>query len=184
MKKVFALICIVMLSANTNASDEKIVKSKISKVTVYSQGAQVFRKSTYSVNKGVTQVVIEGVSPRIDANSLQIKASGKVIILDSKYSLFYPEPSKTPIEGLPLKIRKGIISLEDSISNVNYEILTYQDEIDVLTATKNILANNGAIRGQGKVNDSIQLLKEAINYYTVKMMEINKKLQVLNRNKS
>ncbi|MBL4862549.1 MAG: DUF4139 domain-containing protein, partial [Crocinitomicaceae bacterium] len=51
-------------------------------------------------------------------------------------------------------------------------------------ATKNILANNGAIRGQGKVNDSIQLLKEAIDYYTLKMMEVNKKLQGLNRKKA
>jgi len=184
MKKVLALIGIVLLSANAHAEDEKIVKSSISKVTVYSQGAQIFRKSSYSVGKGVTKVVIEGVSPRIDANSLQVKATGNVIILDSKYSLFYPQPSANKIEGLPLKIRKGIASLEDSIKNVNYSIQTYQDDIDVLVATKNILSNNGAIRGQGKVNDSIQLLKEAINYYTDKMMEINKKLQTLNRKKN
>ena len=50
-------------------------------------------------------------------------------------------------------------------------IIPLQDDIDVLTATKNILANNGAIRGQGKVNDSIALLKEAIDYYSLKFVE-------------
>jgi uncharacterized protein (TIGR02231 family) len=183
MKKLLGLICVLLLATNADASDEKIVKSKISKVTVYSQGAQIYRRASYNVGKGVTEVVIEGVSPRIDANSLQVKATGNVIILDSKYSLFYPQPEPVQLEGLPLKIRKKISLLEDSITNINYEIQTYQDEIDVLVATKNILKNNGAIRGQGKVNDSIQLLQTAIEYYTVKMMEINKKLQSLNRKK-
>ena len=183
MKKLLTLICIILVTANANAIDDKIVKSKISKVTVFSQGAQVYRHASYSVSKGVTQVIIEGISPRIDANSLQVLANGKVIILDSNYSLYYPEPEKVKLEGLPLKIRRNIGLVEDSILGMDYEILTYQDEIDVLVATKNILANNGAIRGQGKVNDSIQLLQHAIDYYTVKMMEINKKLQVLNRKK-
>lgn len=184
MKKILALICIALVTFNSHASDEKIVKSNIQKVTVYSQGAQIFRRANYNVSKGVTEVVIEGVSPRIDAKSLQVKATGNVIILDSKYSLHYPEPSETKLEGLPLKIRRKILLVEDSLQNINYEIQTYQDEIDVLVATKQILTNNGAIRGQGKVNDSIQLLKEAINYYTVKMMEINKRLQSLNKKKN
>jgi uncharacterized protein (TIGR02231 family) len=183
MKKLIALICIVLVTASANATDDKIVKSTISKVTVFSQGAQVYRSANYNVSQGVTQIIIEGVSPKIDANSLQVNASGNVIILDSKYSLFYPEPAKVELGGLPLKIRKSIGYLEDSIQKMDYEILTYQDEIDVLVATKNILANNGAIRGQGKVNDSIQLLQQAIDYYTFKMMEINNKLQVLNLKK-
>lgn len=168
----------------SNANDEKIVKSKMTTVTVYSQGAQVFRTASYSINKGVTEVIIEGISPRIDAKSLQVKATGNAIILDSKYSLYYPNPEETPLEGLPLKIRKNIDILNDSIAEINYTIQSIQDEIDVMNATKNILANNGAIRGQGKVNDSIQLLKEAVDYYSVKMMEINKKLLTLNRKKN
>ena len=184
MKKAISLFCIVLLSASVHAQDEKIVSSKIKNVTVYSQGAQIFRQSTYNVSKGVTKVVIEGVSSQLDANSLQVQATGNAIILDSKYSLFYPEPEANPQSGLPLKIRRQIVSLEDSLLNINYDIQTFQDDLDVLAATKNILSNNGAIRGQGKVNDSIQLLKEAINYYSDKMMEINKKMQKLNRSKN
>ena len=58
----------------------------------------------------------------------------------------------------------AISLLEDSIAITNYTLRELQDEIDVYTATKSILANNGAIRGQGKVNDSIGLLKHAIEY--------------------
>ena len=169
---------------NVHATEEEIVKSSISKVTVYSQGAQVYRTASYSIGKGVTEVIIEGVSPYIDANSLQVNATGSVVILDSKYSTFYPSPNTTPLEGLPLKIRNSIKFLEDSIKTISYDIQEFQDEIDVLVATKNILANNGAMRGQGKVNDSINLLKQALEYYSVKMLEINKKIQKLTRSRS
>ncbi|MCH2224057.1 MAG: DUF4139 domain-containing protein [Crocinitomicaceae bacterium] len=181
MKKLISLICFLTIVIGVKAEDEKVVSSSISKVTVFSQGAQIYRTASYSIGKGLTQVVIEGVSPKIDAKSLQVKATGNVIILDSKYNLFYPKPVETPLQGIPLKIRKQINSLTDSIQDINFSISDKQDEIDVLNATKRILTNNGAIKGQGKVNDSIALLKEAIDYYTFKMMEINKKLQRLNR---
>ena len=184
MKNILGLACIMLIAFGAAAVDEKIVNSSLSQVTVYSQGAQIYRTASYSVSKGVTEVIIDGVSSQIDANSLQVKATGNVIILDSKYNLFYPKPESPKLDGLPLKIRQDIMALEDSIFVVNYELQTYQDEIDVLMAAKSILANNGAIRGQGKVNDSIALLKEAIDYYTIKMMEVNKKIQVLNRYKT
>ena len=184
MKKIFAILVSILIATNTFAEDEKIVKSKIEKVTVYSQGAQVYRKASYSINKGVTEIIIDGVSNNIDANSLQVNATGSSIILDTKYSIFYPEKIDPKLEGLPLKIRRKISILQDSISRQSYDVRFLQDEIDVYFATKNILANNGAIRGQGKVNDSIPLLKDAIEYYTKKMMEINKKLQVLNKDKT
>lgn len=183
MKKIISLLSIVLFSINAQATEEEIVKSSISRVTVYSQGAQIFRTAQYSIGKGVTEVIIEGVSPYIDANSLQVNATGSVVILDSKYSVFYPSPTTTPLEGLPLKIRNSIRFLEDSLKNINYEIQEFQDEIDVLVATKNILANNGAMRGQGKVNDSINLLKQAVEYYSIKMLEINKKIQKLTRSR-
>lgn len=184
MKKIASLICLLFITVYANANDEKIIGSKISQVTVYSQGAQIFRNATYSVGKGVTEVIIEGISPRIDAKSLQVKATGSVIILDTKYTTFYPQPKTTPLTGLPLKTRQQITALEDSISDVNFQIQAYQDELDILVATKNILQNNGAIRGQGKVNDSIQLLQTAIEYYSQKMMEINVKQRDLGRKKS
>lgn len=181
MKKIIGLLGLVGISFFSHATEEEIVKSTISNVTVYSQGAQVFRKANYTVKTGVSQIILEDVSQLLDPNSIQVKATGSVIILDTKYSLYYPKPEETPLEGLPLKVRQDISRLEDSIQNINYDIQALQDEIDVLNSTKSILANNGAIKGQGKVNDSINLLKQAIEYYTVKMTEINTKLSALNR---
>lgn len=166
------------------AGDKEIVKSTITEVTVYAQGAQLFQKATYNIKPGITEVIIEGVSPLIDIKSLQVKATGNSIILDSKYSLFYPKPEEVTLEGLPLKIRKDIQFLQDSLKFMGYDIQDIQDEIDVMNAAKNIISNSGAMKGQGKVNDSINLLKQAVEFYTIKMSEINKKLQTLNRRKA
>ena len=185
MKKIFASLFVLCFTSQLFAGDKENVKSTITEVTVYTQGAQIFRKATYNVKPGITEIIIDGICPTIDAKSLQVKATGNIVILDSKYSMFYPEPKFTAtIDGLPLKIRKDIFLLEDSLLVLGYEIQEIQDEIDVLNATKSILSNNGAIRGQGKVNDSIQLLKQAVDYYAVKMNEINKQLLKLNRRKA
>ena len=184
MKNILIFGSFLFTAFFSTATEKEIIKSSIYEVTVYAQGAQLFQKASYSIKPGITEVIIEGISPFIDAKSLQVKASGSVIILDSKYSLFYPKPEEINLEGLPLKIRRDIQLLEDSLRNIGYDIQDVQDEIDVLLATKAILANNGAVRGQGKVNDSINLLKQTVDYYSVKMLEINKKLSTLNRRKA
>lgn len=184
MKKLASLTVLILILFQASATEKEIVKSTISEVTVYAQGAQIFQKANYSIKTGISEVIIEGISPFIDPNSMQVKAFGNVVIIDSKYSLFYPKPEEISLEGLPLKIRMDIKALEDSLKFMGYDIQDIQDEIDVMLAAKNILANNGAIRGQGKVNDSINLLKQAVDYYTLKMTEINKKLQTLNRKKA
>jgi uncharacterized protein (TIGR02231 family) len=184
MKNILIFGSFLLTAFFSTATEKEIIKSSIYEVTVYAQGAQLFQKASYSIKPGITEVIIEGISPFIDAKSLQVKASGSVIILDSKYSLFYPKPEEINLEGLPLKIRRDIQLLEDSLRNIGYDIQDVQDEIDVLLATKAILANNGAVRGQGKVNDSINLLKQTVDYYSVKMLEINKKLSTLNRRKA
>lgn len=184
MNRIIGLVSCWCIAFNALPADKEIIKSTVSEVTVYTQGAQVYRKATYTVKPGQTELIIEGVSPHIDPKSLQVKATGNIILIDSKYSAYYPQPEPVKIEGLPLKIRKDIQLVQDSISQMDYEIRELQDEIDVLTATKNILSNNGAIKGQGKVNDSIQLLKQAVEYYQAKMNELNKKMLSLNRQKT
>ncbi|MDF3025782.1 MAG: hypothetical protein K0S23_89 [Fluviicola sp.] len=182
MKKIVVLLLAVLPNfLSLAANDKEIIKSSISEVTVYTNGAQIYRKANFNVKPGITELIIEGVSPNIDPKSLQVKAFGNVVLIDSKYQVYYPEPEKPKLEGLPLKIRRDINLLQDSINGILFDIKEIQDEIDVLNTSKTILSNNGAIRGQGKVNDSIQLLKQAMDYYQLKMNEINKKLQVLNK---
>lgn len=167
-----------------NATEKEIVKSTLTEVTVYSQGAQMHHKASFNAKVGITEIIVEGISSYIDPQSIQVKAFGNVVILDSKFSTYYPQPTiKVAEDGVPLKIKKDIKLLEDSLKLLSFDMQEIQDEIDVLNASKSILANNGVIRGQGKVNDSLNLLKQAVDYYSLKMNELNKKLLTLNKRK-
>lgn len=174
MKRLIAFFSACLFALTSFANDEIVVPSTMDQVTVYSRGAQIFRTAKYSIRQGTSVYAIEGISPHIDPNSLQVKASGKVIILDSKYDIKYPEPKDPNLEGLPLKIRKAIERLEDSIFHLNFNRSQNQNELDLYNSSKRILAQNGAIRGEGKVNDSIELLQKAMDYYTRKVLELNK----------
>jgi uncharacterized protein (TIGR02231 family) len=182
MKKVI-LSLFVAFAINTQAAEKEIVKAQITEVTVYAQGAQLFQKANYSIKPGISEVIIEGISPYIDQNSLQVKATGSVVILDSKYSLFHPAHTIVNEAAIPLKIRREIRQVEDSLKMLGFDLLEIQDEIDVLTTAKSIISNNGTLRNQGKVTDSLNLLKQAVEYYSSKVLEINKKILALRKRK-
>jgi uncharacterized protein (TIGR02231 family) len=182
--KIKLLLSLTFLATTLFANDKVTVKSTLHSVTVYTQGAQLQHKANYTIKAGLSEVIVEGISPQISAGTIQVKATGAVVILDSKYEYYYPQPNvQVNVTELPLKIRNAIKVLEDSIRVVNFELRDINDEIEVLVAARKIIISNGAVKGQGKVNDSIQLLKSTVDYYTTKVSELNKKISGLDRQK-
>lgn len=182
--KIKFLLSLSFLTSVLFANDKVTVKSTLHTVTVYTQGAQLQHKANYTIKAGLSEVIVEGISPQISAGTIQVKATGAVVILDSKYEFYYPQPNVQLTAGeLPPKVRLGIKNLEDSLRLVNFELRDITDEIEVLVAARKIIISNGAVKGQGKVNDSIQLLKSTVDYYTTKVSELNKKISALDRQK-
>lgn len=186
IKRMHLLLTLLFIGSSLMANDSLTVKSTLYGVTVYTQGAQLQHRCNYSIKKaGVSQLIIEGISPSIAANTIQVKATGNVVILDSKYENYYPQPAGLSVQILeyPPKVKTAIRQLEDSLRTVSFDLRDINDEIDVLQAARKIIMANGAIKGQGKVNDSIQLLKQAVDYYTTKVAELNKRISSLDRQK-
>lgn len=185
MKSILILITL-LFAIHNYAAEQFNVKSKIKSVVVYQQGAQIHRQGNYTVKKGITEIKISGVSSQIDPNTLQIKATGNVVILDSKHSVVYPEPIKqNPISNeIPPKIKKEIYLLKDSLFELSYQQTAVQNKMDVLNNQKRIIENNGTIKGQGKVNDSIPLLKDALKFYQAEMNRINAEVLELSKEKT
>lgn len=182
--KINLLLSIALLTSTLLANDKVTVKSTLHSVTVYTQGAQLQHKANYTIKAGLSEVIVEGISPQISAGTIQVKATGAVVILDSKYEYYYPQPKLEFVaRELPPKIKSAIKAIEDSIRLVNFELRDINDEIEVLVAARKIIISNGAVKGQGKVNDSIQLLKATVDYYTTKVSELNKKISALDRQK-
>ena len=183
MKKIALLFLFGSFAVQTFAGDKEIVKSKLSNVTIYAQGAQLHHKATFNYKVGITEVIVEGISAFIDPKSIQVKANGSMVILDSKYTLYYPQVVQLTEDGIPVRVKKEMSLLRDSIRFMGYEIQDIEDELSVLNATKSIIISNGLMRSQGRVNDSLNLLKSAVEYYTLKLTELNKKILSLNKKK-
>ena len=69
MKKILIAFCLVLSSNCLHATEKEIIKSTLTDVTVYAQGAQLHHKANYSVKIGVTEIIIEGISSFIDPKS-------------------------------------------------------------------------------------------------------------------
>ncbi|SFT64505.1 conserved hypothetical protein [Lishizhenia tianjinensis] len=172
MKYLF--LTLLLIAGWQTKANEYPVESKLKSVTVYTQGAQIHRSATYKIATGVHEVIIEGVSPRIDARSLQISGTGNVIILDSKYDVHYPKPDEIEdANALPYAIRKKISALEDSIFNQRYVVAGLTNQMTVVQSSENMIKSNPIMQGKGKVGDSLELLQKSLEYYQKKLMELS-----------
>lgn len=152
-----------------------VTDSKIQKVTVFLSGAQIVREGTFLIQQGVSEVTFSGVSPYTDANSLQARGVGDFTIMDVKFDVEYPQPEVNNFDPnkIPADVLKKMKLLGDSIETVTYSLEEIRTKKEVRTLERQMLLNNGTVKGIGKVNDSIQLLKSAMDYFHFKMTEIN-----------
>lgn len=160
-----------------------VADSKIQKVTVFLSGAQIQREGTFLLQPGTSEVIFSGVSPHVDANSLQARGIGDFTIMDVKFDVLYPQPEKieTDPQKIPADVLRKMRVLTDSIEGVNYQLEEIRTKKEVRTLERQMLLNNGTVKGVGKVNDSIQLLKSAMDYFHIKMTEINMDLVQLKK---
>jgi uncharacterized protein (TIGR02231 family) len=166
---VLACISIYTLAA------EKNVSGKLNQVNVFLNGAQLFHTATVQIPAGTSSIYLEGISPYVQANSIQAGGKGEFIIMDVEHYIHYPEPISIEENSLPLHIKKEIKLLEDSLLNLGYDIELLSDKKNLLLTEKNIINNNKLYKGEGK-SDSLQLFSGAMEFYHKKLTEINTEL--------
>jgi uncharacterized protein (TIGR02231 family) len=179
--KLFNVLIISLLFSTASVAEEIIKDSKIKKVTVFLKGAQINREAKFSINPGVHEIIISGVSQYVDPQSIQIKGTNGIIIMDSKFTSYYPTPDEKEVSKLPKSVQLKINAIEDSLAQIAFDLADLNAELEVVNASKSIILNNGSMRGQGRVNDSIQLLKEAVEYYLKKVTILNKEMNAISR---
>lgn len=167
MKKLLALTVLITLINVSFATTEITVKSKIKNVTVFLNGAQVFRKAKFNIYKGVTDIVFDSISSNINANSIQVKGKGKYIILDTKYKYYQPSASTTP-PNIPANVIAKMKKITDSLDFVAFDLEEVKFKKDVLDLEKQFLVSNKSMK-----SDSLPLLIDAMRFLRAKYNDIN-----------
>ncbi|MFN4811097.1 MAG: mucoidy inhibitor MuiA family protein [Bacteroidia bacterium] len=168
---LFLLITIPSIAANT-------FKAKVEKATVYLNGAQLFSSHDVSLLQGVNEIIFEGVSPLLQAPSLQASGKGSFTIMEVRFDAIYPEaiavakPSAKKVKSLQL--------IGDSITEITLQLDEIADKMSALQTEKNILLNNRLIKGETK-RDTLNLFKDAMEYLRNRLSNLNAETYKLKR---
>jgi uncharacterized protein (TIGR02231 family) len=137
MKKICLILAITSLSALSSLSASENIKnlnSTITHVTVFSSGAQVTGVSEVSLLPGISVMAIQGLSPFIDQQSIQVKGKGKFTVLSVSLEKNYLSElkEKDQIESL----RKQIEMLTSKIEDENLQSGVLKEQEAFLLANK------------------------------------------------
>ena len=165
-RKLLMAVSLFFITIAAQADDQKIV-SKVQKVVVFLNGAQVIRTAMVHISPGNSILIFENISPGIDVQSIQVHANGEFTILSVKHELnFLNEQIKQQrIEDLRAKQKniKDKIDLQNGLASI------YQEE-------ENMLVKNQMIAGQNTGLDIIKL-KQALDFQTERLTALKKKEQ-------
>jgi len=174
--KRFYLFFFLLMPILTLAQESKTIPSKLQEATVFFRGAELIHTATATLLKGDNELLVEGLSPNVDVNSVKIRTTHNVVVSAFEFSIDYlsATKSKTP----------AITKIEDSIGVYQSALDKVQVDIKINTAmlaqlqagiTKNV---SGSEKGLG-----IDELMKAMDYYKSKSEAMEGAQLALNKKK-
>jgi len=159
-----------LLSATIAFATEKPVKSTVERVTVFTQGAQVFRSANITAGSGITHLVFTGITQDINPQSIQAGGKGSFIVTDVKHRIKYPEPIKQ--KPVPKEVTAEIESLEDTLTELGFRKFEIEDRLAAYQLEKDMIWKNKLTKGEGK-SDSLEVLIGAMDFFHKRLGELN-----------
>lgn len=152
----------ILLITGVHAQAEREIKAKIDHVTVFPDRAQVNHEATIALSPGKTILKLPGLSPYIDAQSVQVKGYGEFIILSVNQQNNYLEN----LEDNPdvKNIRNQLESLQNKVEDEKAAISVLQEKASFLTANKALLLK--------ETTASAENIKGIIDLYTNNMEQV------------
>lgn len=171
MRKYFAAIpALTFLIPCFSQQQNLPVPSKIEKVTVFLQGAQVERTAQQGLRAGKYNLVFSDMSAKIDKQSIQLKAEGKLTVLSVTHQVNHLKEQKVQDEIRQLEVQK---------EQMAEKIALEQNMKNVYTQEEQIILKNQLIKGDATLKAAE--LKEAADFQRQRLTEVYQKLQETDR---
>ena len=161
---------LVFIGVAANANESQKVTSKVQKVVLFLNGAQVTRTAMVNVSAGTSELVFGEISPGIDVQSIQVHAGGEFTILSVKHELDFLNEQVKQKRVEELQAQQKII--RDKIGLQNSLLAIYQEE-------ETMLGKNQIVSGQNTGLDLIKL-KQALDFQTERLTALKEKQQAVN----
>ena len=164
MKQLTTLIAAVamfFLTADSIAQPTPI-KSEITDVTIYLEGAVVTRTATVNLKQGANQITLTGITNLANENTIQVKAPEGVLLQSVHYGIDYARMNRVSPE---------VQAKKDSLADARFSLKTKQ----ALKATYNqelaLLEANRSIGGDDTVL-LVEDIEDMANFYRDRVKEI------------
>jgi len=163
MRKILYLLIVILFpSLVFSNTDTLFVKSEIVGVTVFSNGANIKRKTKFKIphKKGV--IAFEGLPSEVVSESINLEGfkNGNILFIDSKL-----------IENTNFTKDKDVVAIQDEIDKINLELSFLDNKIKSLVFEKQIIGNNTDFARRTKI-PSIETIQSTTNYYRNRYNEI------------
>lgn len=161
--KTYLTLLLAVLSLHGNAQTKKqTVLSKIDKVTVFMQGAQVMRSANTAIPAGTTTLVFPQISPELEEKSIQVQGQGAFTILSVSRERNYLR-GQAPDEEIE-KLKQQQTVLEEKVAREKARQKVFAQEEAMLTKNQDLRGTNTGLKTQD--------LREALDFQRARLSEI------------
>lgn len=178
MKRILFSLFVLGFSLSGLKAQQKIYP-QINKVTIFRQKAQIEKSLEVSLVKGYNEIILSGNSSMLNPQSIQFNSSKDFVITDFSPYIQFVKSNQKQEDKLTDKEKTRVKIIKDSIEILRDRRKAVRDKIDVLMEEKSTLSNIKEIDSPQKA-DSIKDVKEALEYFEAKSIEISKLLYDLN----
>lgn len=162
MKSKLLFVVILLLPVFVFGSEVN-VKTKLETAKVFLSGVELTHSASANIpGKGNYELVFEGFASNINENSIQVSASGDVLILSVKSRINYLKANEKS---------KEVIALEDSLKILNIQKSKQQNEKDINYMEIELLNANKQLTGNEKTA-SVKEIQQFAKFYTDRLKEI------------
>ncbi|MCL1911848.1 MAG: DUF4139 domain-containing protein [Leptospirales bacterium] len=173
--RIISTIPVIFFSAFFTAESisqtQKTVRANVEEATIFFKGAELVHGAKAQLAKGYSELRIDGLSPRLDRNSIKVKTNNGVSI--SAFEFFVDHLSG---ETLSPEVKK----LETELNEQKRILDEITSTININTSAIQILQKGVTKKTEGNTNTSITIdeLGKTLDYYAAKSAELERALRV------
>jgi uncharacterized protein (TIGR02231 family) len=171
MRFLTIVLCLLISQPMWAQIQEKTIKTDIDEVKIYLQGAEIIRTKKLNLSKGKYRIIFAGLSPRLDARSIQVTASNNTSILSttSKINFMSQQKASPRVQTIKDSIELFTMDKQDL-----YDIKrAYQKEEEIIQKNQNLKSSTSGITTE-------ELIK-VTKFYRERFREIYKATTKLDR---
>ena len=175
-KKFFIVIslclgCILPMQA------QKQISAKLTDATVYLRGAALTHTASATLKSGSQEVIIDGLSPDIEINSLKVKANG-VLISATEFSQDYLTPREQAAHIK--KLQDSLDLYQEQLKEVQNDLAVHKQLLKLVTdGTENNMSQKEGTVTIADINANMELYRTKAAELQKSIDKDNKKIEKL-----